>query len=155
MMHLITYKHGAYTSFFHLPSALVCKVNLFSTDIKFVQLYFMLFISIIVDSVKHVGGRCWFCKSDFKFNTTVKMRQLNFLAQKWVANLELDAANTFWFSQFYQNIHSRISSLCTESQQKYTRATCQIYLKLTKETPEWCLVLLLLTLNIYCTLFYC
>ena len=95
MMHLITYKHGAYTSFFHLPSALVCKVNLFSTDIKFVQLYFMLFISIIVDSVKHVGGRCLFCKSDFKFNTTVKMRQLNFLAQKWVANLELDAANTF------------------------------------------------------------
>ena len=155
MMHLITYKHGAYTSFFHLPSALVCKVNLFSTDIKFVHLYFMLFISIIVDSVKHVGGRCLFCKSDFKFNTTVKMRQLNFLAQKWVANLELDPTNTFWFSQFYQNIISRISSLCTESQQKYTRATCQIYLKLTKETPEWCLVLLLLTLNIYCTLFYC
>ena len=78
MMHLVTYKHEAYTSFIRLPSALVCKVNPFSTGIKFVQLYSMIFVSIIADSVKHVGGWCLLCKSDFKYNTAVVMRQLNF-----------------------------------------------------------------------------
>ena len=29
-MHLVTYKHRAYTSFIHLPSALVCKVSPFN-----------------------------------------------------------------------------------------------------------------------------
>ena len=77
-MHLVTYKDEAYTSFIRLPSALVCKVNTFSTGIKFVQLYSVLFLSIIVDSVKHVGGWCFLCKSDFKYNTAVVMRQLNF-----------------------------------------------------------------------------
>ena len=77
-MHLVTYKHGAYTSFIHLPSGLVCKVNPFSTGIKFVQLYSMIFVSIIADSVKQVGGWCLLCKSDFKYNTAVVMKQLNF-----------------------------------------------------------------------------
>ena len=52
-------------------SALVCKGNLFSTYIKFEQLYSMLFVSIIVDSVKHVGGSCLLCASDLEYNTTV------------------------------------------------------------------------------------
>ena len=37
---------------------------------------------------------------------------------------------------------------------KDTRTVCQIYSKLTVETPERHLVLLLLTLNIFCALFY-
>ena len=37
---------------------------------------------------------------------------------------------------------------------KNTRSMCQIYSKLTIKTPEWCFVLLLLTLNTFCTKFY-
>ena len=78
MMHLVTYKHGAYTSFIHRLSALVFKVNLFNIDIKFVQLYSMLFVSIIVDTVKHVGDSCLLCKSDLEYKTAVIMWPLNF-----------------------------------------------------------------------------
>ena len=78
MMRLVTYKHGAYTSFIHLSSALVCKVNPYNIDIKFVQLHCMFFVSIIVDSVRHVGGSCLLCKSDLEYNTTVIMWPLNF-----------------------------------------------------------------------------
>ena len=63
--------------FYHLPSALVCKVNPFSSDIKFAQLYSMPFVSI-VDSVKHVGGYCLLCKSDLEYNTAAIMWPLNF-----------------------------------------------------------------------------
>ena len=77
MMHLehISTEH---TSFVHPTSALVCKVNLFNNDIKFVQLYSMLFVSIIVDSVRHIGGCCLLCKSDLDYNTTAIMWPLNF-----------------------------------------------------------------------------
>ena len=77
MMHLVTYKHGAYTSF-HLNSALVYNVNPCNIDIKFVQLHSMLFVSIIVDSVRHLGGSCLLCKSDLGYNTAVIMWPLNF-----------------------------------------------------------------------------
>ena len=38
---------------------------------------------------------------------------------------------------------------------KYTITACQIYSKLTLKAPERRLVFLLLTLNIFCTLFHC
>ena len=77
MMHLVTYKHGAYTSF-HLNSALVYNVSPCNIDIKFGQLHSMLFVSIIVDSVRHLGRRCLLCKSDLGYNTAVIMWPLNF-----------------------------------------------------------------------------
>ena len=77
MMHLVTYKHGAYTSF-HLNSALVYNVNPCNIDIKFVQLHSMLFESIIVDSVSHLRGICLLCKSDLEYNTAVIIWSLNF-----------------------------------------------------------------------------
>ena len=45
-----------------------------------------------------------------------------------------------------------ICHLHNHSQQKNTKTMCQIYSKVTIKTPESCLVLLLLTLNIFCTL---
>ena len=78
MMHLVTYKHGAYIYFIHLNSALICKVNPCNIDIKFVQLYSMLFVSIIVDTVRHVGDSCLLCKSDLEYKTAVIMWPLNF-----------------------------------------------------------------------------
>ena len=78
MMHLVTYKHRAYTSFIHLNSALVCKENLCNIDIKIVQLHSMPFVSIIVDSVRDIGGSCLLCKSDIEYNTAVIMWPLNF-----------------------------------------------------------------------------
>ena len=77
-MHLVTHKYGAYTSFIHLPSALVCKVNSFNIDVKFMQPYSFLFVSIIVDSVRHVGDRCVLCKSDLENNTAVITWPLSF-----------------------------------------------------------------------------
>ena len=77
-MHLVTYKHRAYTSFIHLNSALVCKENLCNIDIKIVQLHSMPFLSIIVDSVRDIGGSCLLCKSDIEYNTAVIMWPLNF-----------------------------------------------------------------------------
>ena len=38
-MHVAAYKHVAYISIMHLASALVRKVNAFSTDTEFAQLY--------------------------------------------------------------------------------------------------------------------
>ena len=46
------------------------------------------------------------------------------------------------------------SAIYIQSQQKNTRKMCQIYSNLTIKTPEQRLVLLLLTLNIFCTLLY-
>ena len=63
-MHLATYQHAIYTSFIHLHSALVLKVNPFSAEIEFVKLYSMLFI-YIANNGKHVGGSCLLCKSYF------------------------------------------------------------------------------------------
>ena len=53
-------------------------MNPCNIDIKFVQLYSMLFVSIIVDTVKHVGDSCLLCKSDLEYKTAVIMWPLNF-----------------------------------------------------------------------------
>ena len=51
--------------------------------------------------------------------------------------------------------HQRFTCLKSATTKKPIRKMCQIYSKLIIKTPERCLVLLLLTLNIFCTLFYC
>lgn len=61
-----TYNQGAYTSFVHLTSPLVCNVNLFNIDNEFVQLCSVLFVSIIVYSVRHVRGSCLLSNSDLE-----------------------------------------------------------------------------------------
>ena len=81
MIHLATYQQAIYTSFIHLPSALVLKVNPFCAEIEFVQLYSMLFI-YIANNVKHVGGSCLLCKSYFEYNTAVIIAPIRFLDSK-------------------------------------------------------------------------
>ena len=54
-----------------------------------------------------------------------------------------------------QAIKYSICYLNLQSQQKHTRPMCQIYSKLVIDTPERHLVLLLLTLNIFCPFFFC
>ena len=81
LKHLVTYTHAAYTFFIHLPSASVCEVNPFNIDIRFVQLYSMLFVSNIVDSLRHVESSCLLCKGYLGYITAVIMWSLNFQAQ--------------------------------------------------------------------------
>ena len=78
LKHLVTYTHGACTSFIHLTSALVCEVNPFNIDTKFVEFHSMLLVSIIVDSVRHAGSSCLLCKCDLDYNTVIIMWPLNF-----------------------------------------------------------------------------
>ena len=65
-------------------------------------------------------------------------------------DLTLKHINKF---RLLQSISSSIYMFKLKKKQTHTRPMCQIYSKLTK--GQWCLVLLLLTLNIFDTLFCC
>ena len=59
-----------------------------------------------------------------------------------------------WFSVFLKRSTIPSSTYMFKVSTQNTRKTCQIYSKLTIKIPEWLLVLLFLTWNIFQTLFY-